>query len=73
MADALKPWIGKYLLDIAEQYGAQLYKAPAEQKSKKVQLVQVMMLLIMVAQSGHLNTHSSSHTALKVNRPSYGL
>lgn len=42
MADALKPWIGKYLLDIAEQYGAQLYKAPAEQKSKKVQLVQFL-------------------------------
>jgi hypothetical protein len=37
----LKPWIVKYLLDTAEQYGAQLYKVPVEQKGKKVQLVQV--------------------------------
>ena len=41
MANSLRPWIAEYLLNVSEQYGAQIYKAPVMQKSRVIQLVQV--------------------------------
>lgn len=36
------PWIVDYLIDIAEEYGANLSAAPWREKGPKAQLVKVM-------------------------------
>ncbi len=37
------PWIVDYLVDIAEEYGANLSAAPRKEKAMKAQLVKVML------------------------------
>ena len=43
MADSIPgPWIVDYLIDIAEQYGANLSSVPRKEKAMKAQLVKVL-------------------------------
>jgi len=39
----LHPWIQEYLINIAEQYGVDYFNAPPHEKSRTVQIIEVLV------------------------------
>ena len=39
----LHPWIQEYLIGIAEQYGVDYFNAPPHEKSRTVQIIEVLV------------------------------